>query len=208
MTKLLEENLIELTKNENWQDILKISQNYELAEKSKFLWAWPTIDCLEFLKIVLMKNNICEILSIGCGSGLLEWIINKSTGLCVSGVELDNSWWRSAYSPATFVKLNFVNGRPTQKFLMNSTQSTSCLKQVALLFCYFNNREAFLDYVEAFSGDVVIIVGPGEGCGVVTDPRPLQPDFDETVFRWELIGRIRMETAINYLAIYKRYSKM
>lgn len=205
MSQLLEQNLIELTKTKNWQAILKIGENYELDEKSKFLWAWPTVQCLEFLKIIFEQNNISEVLSIGCGSGLLEWIISHATGVHVSGVELDNSWWRSPYSPTTFIKLNFINGGPTRKFLLNSTTTARDLSQVAVLFCYFNNRQTFLDYIEAFDGNIVIIIGPSEENGFVTDPRPLRPEFVESGdFRWVLIGKMPMETIDNCLAIYQR----
>lgn len=77
----LEDQLIYLTEKRNWQEILQLNQLYKQCELSRFLWAWPTINCLKKLKKSLMNNGITKILSIGCGSGLLEWIIQETIGI-------------------------------------------------------------------------------------------------------------------------------
>lgn len=75
-----ETELLKLVRNGKWKNVLRLSENYSKNEFNRFLWAWPTEDCLQILKKVLLKNRIKDVLSIGCGSGLLEWIINQSTG--------------------------------------------------------------------------------------------------------------------------------
>lgn len=76
----LEGQLLELFATRDWKKVLQLSKCYSLIEKSRFLWAWPSENCLTILKEVLQKNNVQSILSIGCGSGLLEWILMETTG--------------------------------------------------------------------------------------------------------------------------------
>lgn len=81
MCSSLDDKLIDLTEKQNWQEILQLNQLYSQNELSRFLWAWPTENCLEKLKTYFINHKITKILSIGCGSGLLEWIIQKTTGI-------------------------------------------------------------------------------------------------------------------------------
>lgn len=200
----LEEHLLNLTSNDQWQKILDLESIYPLEEKTKFLWAWPNIHTLNAMKNILYANNVKSILSVGCGSGLLEWIICKSTGFHVTGLELDRSWWSSIYSPKTFIELNFTAPSITSEFLRKCAECNSD-DNFALLFCYFNNREAFLDYMSAFTGDLVIIVGPKEGQGIVTDPIPLNPQFEtNNKHKWCFVDAIEMQTKNNVLAFYKK----
>lgn len=104
-------------------------------------------------------------------------IIRKFEGVPVGGIELGNSWWTSTYSPTTFIKLHFIAGDPNEQFLRNCAPTSN---DFALLFCYFNNRTSFDKYIEGYTGKIVIIVGPKNDCGVVTDPLPLAPEFKES----------------------------
>lgn len=197
----LEQHLCELSATENWQGVIDSCAAFSADEKTKFLWAWPTVECLKFLRSHLTDNDIATILSIGCGSGLLEWMIRLSSGVDVVGLELDNSWWKSAYSPRTFIELKFTTDHPPDsKFLAD------CAGQVgdrfALLFCYFNNRSAFLDYVRAYDGKLIVIVGPIDGGKIVTDPIPLRPQFESD--EWQLVGQCEMHGQDNCMAIYRR----
>lgn len=202
MEPSLEENLISLTAEDQWQKIIDLEANYPLEEKSKFLWAWPSLSTLAAIERILRANNVSTILSIGCGSGLLEWIISKSTGIHVTGLELDRSWWSSSYSPKTFIDLRFTNCEITSQFLNACANDAN---RFALLFCYFNNRQAFLDYVRVFSGEIVVIIGPVEGSGIVTDPIPLNPQFEEIDgVKWCLIETLQMQTKDNCIAFYKK----
>lgn len=204
MAVSLEETLIDLTSHDQWEDILNLEPNYPLEEKSKFLWAWPSLSCLYSIKAILQENGISSILSIGCGSGLLEWIINKSTGIQVAGLELDHTWWSSVYSPKTFIDLKFIDSAISPEFLCKCMKDTNP-EDFALLFCYFNNRTAFLEYMRAFKGSMVIIIGPQEGAGIVTDPVPLNPEFEESgCEQWRLVLAMKMQTPNNCVAIYKR----
>ena len=46
----------------------------------RYLWIRPSEDNLEFIKEETVKSGCLQIISIGCGSGLLEWLIHKATG--------------------------------------------------------------------------------------------------------------------------------
>lgn len=200
----LEENLLSLTSNGQWQEVLDLESSYPLEEKTKFLWAWPNIHALNVMQNILNENGVKSILSIGCGSGLLEWIIYKSIGFHVTGLELDRSWWSSMYSPKTFIDLSFTAPSITSEFLRNCAKCKGD-DDYALLFCYFNNREAFLDYMSVFTGSLVVIVGPKEGQGIVTDPIPLNPQFvANEECKWCFIDAIEMQTKNNVIAFYKK----
>lgn len=64
----------------NWRQVLKYGEGLELNSKRKLLWTWPTEKYLQNLKYLLGELDIKDILSIGCGSGLLEWLLTESLG--------------------------------------------------------------------------------------------------------------------------------
>lgn len=198
----LEECLLALSTVNDWHGIIEVGSQFPQAEKTRFLWAWPSIECLHWLKRCLTQNHIRCILSIGCGSGLLEWLIHKSTDVCVTGLELDRSWWKSSYSPKKFVDLRFTDTELTSDFLKSCANCTDS-QAFALLFCYFNSRDAFLQYMKCYEGDFVIIVGPMSENHVVTDPNPLNPKFEENT--WSLFGCYQFnDLHSNCMSVYVR----
>ncbi|XP_037038727.1 uncharacterized protein LOC119076149 [Bradysia coprophila] len=201
----LEGHLLELIASRDWKKIIQLSEHYSLTEKSRFLWAWPSEKCLLQLKNVLAENGVKSVLSIGCGSGLLEWLLEEMTGLPVSGIELKHSLWSSNYSPAKFIKVKFIVDEPSTEYLR---ESASTVDNFALLFCYFNNRSAFDKYIEAYDGNVVLIIGPRSDCNIVTDPLPLDPKFcGHNGFKWAVKAVINIndyEDDCNILAVYRR----
>lgn len=202
MATSLEERLVNLSSADDWYGVIEAGKHFSVEEKSKFLWAWPTVECLQWLKTILVDNGIGSVLSIGCGSGLLEWLIEKTTGVNVIGLELDKSWWASAYSPTTFVELKFTQTQITNKFLKNCIKTDT--NHFALLFCYFNNRKAFHEYVRAYNGDIIIIVGPNSERHIVTNPNPLNPKF-ENQEDWTLVDYCEFNDQLaNCMSIYKR----
>lgn len=197
----LEDCLLALSSANDWHGIIEVGAQYPIAEKSKFLWAWPSIECLHWLKRCLKQNHISRILSIGCGSGLLEWLIQKATDASVSGLELDRSWWKSAYSPKTFVDLRYMDGELTVDFLRECANTDG--NEFALMFCYFNCRQAFLEYMQCFDGNFVIIVGPMSEKHVVTEPNPLNPRFEQS--EWFLFDCYQFnDLHSNCMSIYVR----
>lgn len=196
----LELQLLEFIATHDWKKIIQLSECYSLNEKSRFLWAWPSENSLHKLKNVLQRNCVQSILSIGCGSGLLEWILEETTGLPASGIELASSLWTSNYSPSKFIKLNFIDGDPSTKYLQ---ECATTVDNFALLFCYFNNKSAFDKYVQEYTGNVVIIVGPRNDRGIVTDPLPMNPQFSNGC-KWVMESVIDIDDDCNVIAVYKR----
>lgn len=202
----LEECLVSLSSANDWHGVLEVGKHFDVNEKSKFLWAWPNVECFEWLKTILNRNQMNAILSIGCGSGLLEWLISKTCGVRVVGLELDQCWWKSKWAPKTFVELKFTDHPITTRFLRACVQSDES-DEFALLFCYFNNRDAFQEYVRAFNGDIIIIVGPSEQ-HIVTDPNPMNPHF-ECENDWKLIDSYLFNDQLsNCMSIYRRIKKI
>jgi hypothetical protein len=77
---MLEEAISDYVTSRKWDKLLEYGEGLALKERCQFLWAWPSIVDLEFLDITLWHLGIRKVLSIGCGRGLLEWVINESTG--------------------------------------------------------------------------------------------------------------------------------
>lgn len=205
MTKSpLEECLVRLSSANDWRGVIEAGKRFDFDEKSKFLWAWPNVECFEWLKTILNRNHTKAILSIGCGSGLLEWLISKTCSVRVVGLELDLSWWRSKWAPKTFIELKFTEPQITNQFLRACIQCDNGTDDFALLFCYFNNRDAFQEYVRAFNGNIIIIVGPSSEEHIVTDPNPLNPHFD-CDNEWKLIDFCQFNDQLsNCMSIFQR----
>jgi hypothetical protein len=107
------------------------------------------------------------------GSGLLEFLIRESIGTKICGLEIDKKYW-SRKNP--FIPLQFVDGRQvTSQILLESCASKNW--NFALLFCYFNHRKAFDEYISVYKGNYVIIIGPNQNTNRYTDPLPL--DFHD-----------------------------
>lgn len=201
----------------DWRTIRQIVSQVPEDERRKFSWIWPTEECLKYLGRSLEICGITKILSIGCGSGLFEWILQESCGefffsvkkysqlifvkfwegIKVSGLELDKSWWTSSYAPDTFIPLNFTETPINADFLQKCAGSSD----FCLMFCYFNNDAAFRDYLRHFRGDFVVIGGPKLGAGIHTDPSPDALLGDKF---WELKAKIDVGDSTNIITIYQK----
>lgn len=80
---IFEDNLVktvvDLYEEKNWKEI--IQRYHDHPERNKLLWVFPSEDNIDFLRKCLVELNCDKILSIGCGSGLLEWILKEATGM-------------------------------------------------------------------------------------------------------------------------------
>lgn len=69
------------------------------------------------------------------------------------------------------------------------------------MFCYFNHRQAFLDYLNGFKGNCVIIIGPGKNSkGIHTDPKPFEVKFDCP--EWHLTEYKEIRDTQDFIAVY------
>ncbi|XP_018576582.1 uncharacterized protein LOC108915102 [Anoplophora glabripennis] len=195
MENLFLSTVLELYRENKWEEILKLNEHSDDPTALNLLWVWPSEKNLNFIKTVLNEYNLDGIVSIGCGCGLLEWIINKSTGFDVTGYEINKAWWESKYSNPKFIKLNY----------QEESLEENCLNSnYALLFCYFNNGPAFLEYINTYEGNVVFIIGPGKGKGRHTDPEPFGANFGS--FRWRLYGYQEVKNSKDFIAVYVKNS--
>lgn len=112
----------------------------------------------------------------------------------MSGVEVDSAWWNSKYAPPTFIPLLLTSSK-LDKDIINVLQNAT---NTALTFCYFNNRPAFEDYINFFSGKCLIIIGPGDGKGVHTDPKP----FNDVSEDWLLYKWQEVRSSSDFIAVY------
>lgn len=92
-------------------------------------------------------------------------------------MEVDRTWWTSSYAVKNFIKLSFVDSDTVldAEFLKCCCEATNW--DFSLLFCYFNNRNAFLQYLSDFKGYWVIIIGPVPSSNIHTDPSPSETEF-------------------------------
>ncbi|KAH8310244.1 hypothetical protein KR044_000165 [Drosophila immigrans] len=184
----------------NCRKLLTLGDTLEEQLKRKLLWVWPTAKNLLQLQLKLAELSIRNVLSVGCGSGLLEWLltaVGTEAALRIYGLERDEKWWRSKYSVRSFIPLNYIECSSGDIL----RESCAGVHPDALLFCYFNNREAFLEYLAAFTGSWLILIGPQPDRGIHTDPNPLQPELPGN--RWALHSLINW-TEHNVVALYKK----
>ena len=158
------------------------------------VWIRPSKEALAFLGREVSELGLSGVVSVGCGCGFLEWLLNKSTGISVEGLEVNRGWWESPHSTPHLIPLKYTDPDVVPPLPGDK----------ALLFCYFNNREAFDRYLSVYPGDCVVLVGPVDGrrhC----DPEP----FDlEGSSNWEVRSwhDIR-EAGQDVVAVYVRKKK-
>ncbi|CAH2085840.1 unnamed protein product [Euphydryas editha] len=188
------EEVTELYKQGDWRTIVNKFRSH--PNRNKVLWVFPTEENFKFIANCMLELKCETILSVGCGSGLLEWMITEATGYPASGIEVDGAWWHCKYAPPTFITLLLTNQKLDKEIvtLLGNSDRT------ALMFCYFNNGPAFEEYLEKFSGNVLIIIGPGDGKGVHTDPRP----FGDVPDQWNLHRTQEVGSTKDYIAVYYR----
>lgn len=116
-------------------------------------------------------------------------------GLDVTGIELDKSWWHSKYSPPLFLDdIIFIDENRVENFEISS--------QYAILFCYFNNGEAFCNYIENYKGNLVFVVGPSRGQMRSTDPMPFDEKFISR--RWKLLKTKEILHSNDCITVYNK----
>lgn len=86
-------DLYEMYDKGEWRKILKLGQSNATEETKKYHWCWPYEQDLKDLKYELDKLGVKSLCSIGCGTGILEWCLNKCTGMEIKGIEVDEFYW-------------------------------------------------------------------------------------------------------------------
>ena len=118
----------------------------------------------------------------------------------MTGLEVDRNWWKRQTS---FVPLKFLEPEQeiTPQFLLDTTMSKNW--NFTLMFCYFNNRDAFEKYVSCFRGCYVIIIGPAENTLRYTEPLPLDREFQKNE-TFKLAHLSEFGNNRDLIAIYER----
>lgn len=75
-----ENELFQMVNTKSWKQVISLSESYKHDLISNYLWCWPSEFSLSVLQMVLEANKINSLLSLGCGCGLLEWILSQSLG--------------------------------------------------------------------------------------------------------------------------------
>ena len=73
------------TRSHNNTEYYKVNKNEdkmsaELSWDPLLLWVNPLQCCLNVISLYLHQERLQGLASIGCGSGLLEWLIHKVSG--------------------------------------------------------------------------------------------------------------------------------
>lgn len=119
----------------------------------------------------------------------------------VLGVELDHAWWLGRHSLGPFAPLVFLDDVVDEA----TSPFASCSSDSALLFCYFNDRRAFQDYLVTFPGRVCVIAGPGLQSGSVhCDPEPLNENTRQMLCGWTLCHARQVADTLDWIAVYVR----
>lgn len=75
------------------------------------------------------------------------------------------------------------------------------------MFCYFNNRNAFNEYVNCYRGNYIIIIGPADyRTGRYTEPLPLDSEFQKNN-NYKLIHFSEFGNNRDLIAIYEKAGK-
>jgi len=62
----------------DWQGIIELYEQGMVD--TNILWYQPCFDAINFLRDSLLHFSVKSVTSVGCGTGLLEWLISLSTG--------------------------------------------------------------------------------------------------------------------------------
>ena len=74
------ENIIKLHNNKKWIEIIDFLNTFDIEAVRKILWVFPSLKDISWITRVIEENNLRGIFSIGCGCGLLEWLIHQNSG--------------------------------------------------------------------------------------------------------------------------------
>lgn len=209
------QEIISLHKSNDYLGIIDLFKSLPLNDKAAIsnihlvTWPIPAEKDLEHFSEFIHKYKINQIYSIGCGTGLLEWLMCKCINSKISngfpivelvGIEIDRHWWTSQYSPPAFIPLKFVS----EDFDLSLPFGK--INDVAI-FCYFNNIQIFLEYLGVFQGTFVVLIGPisnKQYCA--PGPLDLAKNVEELpTDQWNLLSCQQFGLVeIDHIALYQR----
>ncbi|XP_014241653.1 uncharacterized protein LOC106662245 [Cimex lectularius] len=172
-------------------DVHETIELHSLSNSTYLLWPKPKMEDFDFLKDALNDLEVVEVLSIGAGSGLFEWALEKISGIPVLAVELDRIYWKNTPRP------NFKAHIFADEELLRCRLESG---NAALLFSYFNDYKHFLRYLSLFTGSVLILIGP-ECHGRYSMPTP----FDSNIPKeWKLWCSKEISSTKDFITVYTK----
>lgn len=76
----IDKKILLLYKAQKWEEIAALPSTTDDLKTSKLSWVLPDISDLRWINDIVRKHNLSGIASIGCGCGLLEWLLQKYSG--------------------------------------------------------------------------------------------------------------------------------
>ena len=86
MEETFVEAVVALYKQNEWEEVLKLGTKFGEDTVRRVLWVWPSVENLKFIKKHVVENNLDGVTSIGCGCGLLEWILQEFSSKCLFAI--------------------------------------------------------------------------------------------------------------------------
>lgn len=76
----IDENILSLYNAQKWKEIAALSSASDNPKSSRLSWVLPDLSDLYWMNDIIRNNNLSGVASIGCGCGLLEWLLQKCSG--------------------------------------------------------------------------------------------------------------------------------
>lgn len=80
MESMFKRQLNYLHGRNKWLKVQKMIQHDDSQKLSTFIWVIPRYDDFMLIRNILYTNFIKKIISLGCGTGLLEWLMENLSG--------------------------------------------------------------------------------------------------------------------------------
>lgn len=73
-------SLTRVYETKEWWKLLRYVEHNQVPTEvlRKYLWSWPKVQDLKQLSQTFNNLKVQKILSVGCGNGLLEWLLQES----------------------------------------------------------------------------------------------------------------------------------
>lgn len=236
-TEELVQEVMRLHKAEKYEEILDTFYNVVSSGDHKdkntirlLLWPAPTLQDLIVLNGFIISREISHVYSIGCGTGLLEWLLLQNYSRYFASPVSDNENSPSeeptdmealpAHSPLLPLSLTAVevdsqwwaNKYAPPVFYPHSyaaedfPQGTPFgTESDLIIFSYFNSLKVFAEYLRLFRGIYVVIIGPTQKQYCAPNPTDLKTNSELPIADWNMIlfQRFGLEP-FDYIAIYSK----
>lgn len=78
----IDENILSLYNAQKWEEITALSSTTNDLRTCRLSWILPDVSDLHWMSGIVREYNLSGIASVGCGCGLVEWLLQKYSGKC------------------------------------------------------------------------------------------------------------------------------